>query len=313
MAQALIKFLSRSNVYMDANNGDGGDLPGGKTPEQLAAEKSEADKAAAEKEAADKAASDKAAAEKAEADRLAAEQAGNKGDKDKPQPSDAEAKLLKEVMERKASEKALKDQLAALTGTLGDLKAEDIAKLVQEKKDQERADLEKRGEYDRILEQVKGEHAKVIESLKTEIETLKGETSKKAEELVELTVGRSFSESQFIRDRSVLTPSIARREFGAHVDLVDGVAVVYDKPRGTAERTPIVGADGKPKSFEEGIAALYEKHPESKALLKAAGLPGSGSRTDVDLKGKDQHQRSTEGLSGLSRIQAALDKNNGKV
>lgn len=308
MPQALIKFLSRANICMDENNGSGNDLPGG--GDAAAAEKAAAEKAAAEKAAADKAAADKAAAEKAEADRLAAEQAG-KGDKDKPQPSDAEAKLLKEVMERKASEKALKEQLAALTGSLGDLKADDIAKLVQEKKDRERADLEKRGEYDRILEQVKGEHAKVIETLQTEIASLKGETTKRADELVELTVGRSFSESQFIRDRSVLPASIARREFGAYVDLVDGVPVVHDKPRGAAERTPLVGADGKPKSFEEGIAALYEKHPDSKSLLKALGNPGAGSHTNTDVK--NGQQRQGENLTGLQRIQAALNKNGGKA
>lgn len=309
MPQALIKFLSRANICMDENGGNGNDLPG--AGDAAAAEKAAAEKAAADKAAADKAAADKAAAEKAEADRLAAEQAGKDG-KEKPQPSDAEAKLLKEVMERKASEKALKEQLAALTGTLGDLKAEDIAKLVQEKKDRERADLEKRGEYDRILEQVKGEHAKVVQSLQAEIEALKGETSKRADELVELTVGRSFSESQFIRERSVLPASIARREFGAYVDLVDGKPVVHDKPRGAAERTPLVGADGKPKSFEEGIAQLYETHPDSKSLLKALGNPGAGSHTTTDVKG-GQRQQGEQHLTGLQRIQAALDKNNGKA
>lgn len=309
MPQALIKFLSRANVYMDANNGEGNDLGGGDD----AAAKAAAEKAAAEKAEAEKLAADKAAAEKAEAERLAKEQAdkGN-GDDNKPKPTDAEAKLLKELMERKASEKALKAQIDALTGSLGDLKADDVAKLVQEKKDRERADLEKRGEYDRILEQVKGEHSKTVEALKAEIESLKGETSKRADELVELTVGRSFSESQFIRDRSVLPASIARREFGSYVDLVDGAPVVYDKPRGQAERTPIVGADGKPKSFEEGIAQLYEKHPESKSLLKALGNPGAGSHTDPSNKG-GRHQGTDQIPSGLGRIQAALDKNNGKV
>lgn len=304
MPQALIKLFSRSNVLMEENDGNGNDLPGSKTPEQLATEKAEADKKAAD----DKAAADKKAADEAEALRLKNEADGkNKGDDGKPQPTEAEAKLLKEVMERKTKQKDLETQLAALTGALGDLKPDEVAKLVQERKEQERLNLEKRGEYDRILEQVKSEHGKEVGALQARIDELTRALGDKDSNLVELTVGRSFSESAFIREKSVLPPSIARREFGDYVDLVDGVAVVYDKPKGAAERTPIVGADGKPKSFEEGIQALYEKHPDSKSLLRAQGKPGAGSHTDTNAADKGKDNGAIQ--PGLGRIQHALSKN----
>lgn len=298
MHRNLIKLLGRAGVYLEENDGNGNDLGGGnKTAEQIAAEKAEAEAKA------------KADAEKAEADRIAAEKAKQDQDRnDKPQPSEAEAKLLKEVMERKAKQKELETQLALLTGALGDLKADDIKALVQGKKDAERAELEKRGEYDRIIEQVKTEHAKELEALKGQLAEKELLVTKKDEDLVNLTVGRSFSESAFIREKSLIPASIARKEFGAHVDIVDGVVTVYDKPRGAAERTPLVGADGKAKSFEDGIAALYAAHPEAAAMIRSAAKPGAGSQ-NADLGGKDPKNDEKQ-LSGVERIAAGLAKKN---
>lgn len=304
MSQALIKLLNRANIYMDENDGNGNDLPGGKTPEQLAADKEAADKAAADQADADK----KAAADKEAADKAAAD-ADNKGKGG--QPTEAEAKLLKEVMTRKAREKDLEAQLNALKGALGDTTADDVAKILAERKDQERKELEKRGEYDRILEQVKTEHAKELDALKADLESTKLLVSQKDDTLVEMTVGRAFSESPFIREKSLLPAGIARKEFGTHVDLVDGVAVVYDKPRGAAERTPLVGADGKAKSFEDGIQALYAAHPDGAGLLRAQGKPGAGSGSQ-DLGGHKPNEQKPkhDGLAGVDRIAAALNKKN---
>lgn len=298
MSPNLIKFLGRAGVYLDENNGNGNDLPGGQTAEQIAA-------AAAKAEAdAQKAKDDADAA--AEVARLEAEKA--KGDQGNNKPSDAEAKLLKEVMALKEKQKLADAELKAFKDAAGESKPEDLKALIEAKKAADLAALEKRGEYDRILEQVKTEHAKAIETLQAELDATKLLVSQKDDTLVELTVGRSFSESVFIREKSVLPASIARNQFGSHVDIVDGAAVVYDKPRGSAERTPLVGADGKAKSFEDGIAALYAAHPDHASLIKAQGKPGAGSQ-NADLGGKKPENQKTE-VSGVGRIALGLNKKN---
>jgi hypothetical protein len=298
MHQNLIKLLGRAGVYLEEADGDGNDLPGGLTAEQLAA---------AEKDKADKAAADKAAADKAEADRLEAEK--NKQNPGDGKPSDAEAKLLKELMALKDKAKSAEAELKAYKDAAGESKPDELKALIEAKKEAERLQLEKRGEYDRILEQVKSEHAKEIETLKGQLEQQTLLLSQKDESLVNLTVGRAFSESAFIREKSLIPASIARKEFGTHVDIVDGVAVVYDKPRGASERTPIVGADGKPKSFEDGIAALYAAHPEAKAMVRAQGKPGAGSQ-NADLGGKKPEDESKTISPGVARIAAGLAKKN---
>lgn len=298
MHRNFVKLFGRASVYLDENGGNGNDLPGGLTAEQIAA----AAKEKADAEA--KAAADKAAADKAEADRLEAEKNKQTGEPGKP--SDAEAKLLKELMALKDKAKAAEAELKAFKDATGEAKPDELKALIEAKKDAERQALEKRGEYDRILEQVKTEHAKELDKLKADLAAAQLLVSQRDENLVELTVGRSFSESAFIREKSVLPASIARNQFGAYVDLVDGAAVVYDKPRGAAERTPFVGADGKPKSFDEGLAALYAAHPDHESLIKAQGKPGAASHTaDTGKKPKDEN---TTVLSGVSRIALGLSK-----
>ncbi|MEG0062973.1 MAG: hypothetical protein RR740_00070 [Pseudomonas sp.] len=296
MPHNLIKLFGRAGIYLDANNGDGNDLGGGGelTPEQVQAA---ADKAKADQEAADKAAADKA--------KLDAE-GGDGGDKGGNKPSDAEAKLLKEVMALKEKQRIADAELKAFKDAAGESKPEDLKALIEAKKEADRLALEKRGEYDRILEQVKTEHAKEITTLKDQLAAQELLLSQKDDNLVELTVGRAFSDSAFIREKSVLPASIARTQFGVYVDIVDGAAVVYDKPRGSAERTPLVGADGKAKSFEDGIAALYAAHPEHAALIKAQGKPGAGSQ-NADLGGKKPDDKSKDVGIGVSRIAAGLN------
>jgi hypothetical protein len=70
-----------------------------------------------------------------------------------------------------------------------------------------------------------------------------------------------------------------------------------------------VGADGKPKSFEDGIAALYAVHPEAAAMIRAQGKPGAGSQ-NADLGGKKPDDQSKQVGSGVSRIAAGLAKKN---
>lgn len=288
MPRSLFKILGNTSVYLEPDDGTGGKGGG-------------SDDAAAEAAAA------KALAEAAAAKVLADAEAAKALEDDKSsKPSDAEAKLLKELMSLKAKQKAADEELKVLKSALGETSADDIKLMLEQKKADAIAAQEKRGEYDRILEQVKAEHARETSTLSEQIAALNLQVIEKDDSLMNLTVGRAFSESPFIRDKSRIPASIARKEFGSFVDIVDGQAVVYDKPRGASERTPIVDGSGKPKSFEDGIQALYANHPDSSALIRAQVKPGAGSQ-NIDLGGKKPDDGSKEVAPGASRITQALN------
>lgn len=227
----------------------------------------------------------------------------------KAPPSDSEAALIKDMMkwkekareaERKAEE--LNTTVASISATFGDLKLDDVKALIEAQKDQERKKLEEKGEYDRIIQQVKEENEKAVVAKGEEVSTLQQQLNTLQGQIVEMTIGDSFSNSAFIGENSVLPPSIARKEFGTNFELVDGKIVGYDKPKGTAERTVIVNAQGDPKSFEEVIAQLYENHPDKKYLLKSKKKPGAASSTSTDSGLKPQAEK----LYGIDRIAAGL-------
>lgn len=293
MPQHLVWLFGRAGIpVMEANDGNGNDLGGGNADNQSGNDNGGQDKTPENKPGQNQQGSD------GEGDDAADKNAH------KTALNDEAAKLLKDVMKHKDRAKNLESELNSLKTVLGDLKPEDVAKLVSQQKEQERLALEKRGEYDRIMEQVRQEHTREKGTLSEQIEALRAELNAKDQRIEEMTVGRSFSESAFIREKSKLPPSIARKEFGTHVDLVDGQVVVFDKPRGAAERTPLVDANGSYKSFEEAIAQLYASHPDSKDLIKAQGKPGAGSGNQDTGKKPTEPQKAQ--VTGVNRIASAI-------
>lgn len=291
MPQHLVWLFGRAGIAMKEADGNGSDLPGG----NVAADQGKPDGS----EPAQQPGKNQPASEGDEDDQ---------GDKKPSQPSDAEARLLKDVMKHKERAKTLEGQLSSFQRVMGDLTADDVAALIAQKREAERQELEKRGEYDRILEQVKTEHQGQVTTLQGQIEALQAQLNDRDSAVMEMTIGRSFSESAFIRDKSLIPASIARKEFGTHVELVDGQVVVYDKPKGSAERTPLVDGNGQYKTFEEGIEHLYAKHVDSARLIRAQTKPGAGSKNE-DLGGKQPTDQKPIG-TGMHRIAAGLAKKN---
>lgn len=297
MPQHLVWLFGRAGIpAMEVNDGNGNDLPGGsaKADEGQGGDDNTPDNQPNKNQPGSE-----------------GDGEGDGDDDGKPNKSsglsDEAAKLLRDVMKHKDRAKQAETELTKLREALGDLKPEDVTALVQARKEQERKDLEKRGEYDRILEQVRQEQERERTSLSEQIDALRQQLNERDSKIEEMTIGRSFSESAFIREKSRIPASIARKEFGTHVDLVEGQIVVFDKPRGAAERTPIVDANGSYKSFEEAIAQLYSSHPDSKDLLKVQGKPGSGSST-VDTGKKPEQQKPQ--ATGVNRIAQALSSKN---
>jgi hypothetical protein len=279
-------------IYLDApNDGTGGDDDAAKAA------------AAAAKEAADKAAADAAAKKAAEeeAARLEAEKNMTEDQKEK-------AKLLKEVMEKKAK---LKDTEAARAAAEAELKKfegidlDEVKKLLAEKTEREKKDLEAKGEFDRLKKMIADERAAEKTTYESTIAELKAQLGRKEGTINELTIGQNFSQSTFIKDDLVLTPAKARQLYGSHFELKDGNVIAYDKPAGAADRTPLTGADANPLPFEEALKKIISLDPDKDSLIRTKIKPGANSSSQQQLKNEKPNGQG-DGLYGVSRIKAGL-------
>ena len=231
--------------------------------------------------------------------------------------SDTEARLLKEVMEKKdalnkakEAAKALETEKAELASKLAKfdgIDLEQVKTLLKERQDREHQELEKRGEWDKLKSQMVEAHTKELDTVKgestTKVQTLESELTNMQKQIHELTIGRSFSESPFIREGLTLTPSKARVIYGGHFELQDGKVVAYDKPVGSADRTMLINGDGNPLEFDKAIEKLVELDPDRDNLLRSKMKSGSGSSNDSDARGGKSGQQE---LRGKDRILAAV-------
>lgn len=274
--QALLR-----RYHKPADDGTGG---GGGGSDDAAAAQAAADKAAAEKAAAEKAAADKAAGK----------------------PSDEEAKLLKENMQRKQKIDELNKELEplkALKATLEELGGVEALKgLVDEKKTAETKALEAKGEWDRLKVRMAEEHAKELKTAKDASAAIAEQLAKATSQINELTIGSAFSGSKFITEETTMTPSKARVIYGDHFELVDGKVVAFDKPRSAKDRTPLVDGSGNSVAFEEAMRKIVEADPEKDHVLRNKAKPGAAS----DTRKADPAGRKSEPASGLDKIGAGL-------
>ncbi|TSP13946.1 DUF6651 domain-containing protein [Cupriavidus campinensis] len=254
---------------------------------------------AAEEEAARKQAEDEAARKKADEEAAAA----------KNKPTDAEAKLIKEVMQRKEREKQLQAQLSQFEGLdpaeIKQLLA-DKAAAAQAKKEAEERELEQKGEWDRLRQRMADEHTQVVTGLRSELDQLKAQLTGASSTINELTIGSQFNQSGFIAEELTLTPTKARVVYGQHFDLVDGKVVGYDKPRGEANRTALVDSLGEPVGFEDALRKIVEADPDKDHLVKVKTKPGSGSgsRQQQPTNGKGNEGKGD--ASSFDKIAAGL-------
>jgi hypothetical protein len=222
---------------------------------------------------------------------------------DKTSPTDSEAKLLKETMKWKDRFKDTERQLKEIRNSLGDVDPATARQLATDAKERERSDLEKKGEYDRIVAQMRDENAKLVEDKDTELSDVKAQLNDAIGQVENLTVGAEFRSSDFVAKQSTLPPTIAQKEFGNHFEFEYGQLVPYDKPKGAKDRTRMVDANGTPKTFDQAIAELYSKHPDAKSLIRTTMKAGAGSKNQTDVADKSAK---TPDVRGLSRIEAGL-------
>ncbi len=227
---------------------------------------------------------------------------------DRSKPSDKEAQLLKEVMKNKDKLKDAQAQLNAAQEALKRFEGidpEQVRALLTEKEERERAEMEKRGEFDRVKQQMVEAHERTLGELKTgyegKVSELQAALQAATSTITELTIGRSFGDSSFVRENLTLTPAKARVVFGSHFEVQDGGVVAYDKPAGAEGRTVLVDAAGQPLPFDQAIERIVKADPDAEHLLRSKLKSGAGSKNDPD------HKPAPKVGSGRDRIAAAVN------
>ena len=191
-------------------------------------------------------------------------------------------------MKRKGNEQTLKEKLAQF----GDVDPERVKTLLQaeaesekQRKASEEAELLRRGEFDAVKKQMVEAHDAEVADLRAQLELAQNEANSLKRGLIEKTVGTSFGESNFLREKVLMTPAKARVIYGSHFEVnEDGQVVGYDKPAGAKDRTILVDGSGNPLSFELAIERVLRADPEADALLRSEAKPGVGSQTKATTK-----------------------------
>lgn len=273
---------------------------------KAAAEAAAAEKAAADKAAAAADAAAKLAAEKAEADRKAQEEA----EKNMSEAEKEKQKLLREVMDKKGKLKETEELLAAARAEADKFKGLDLERvkgLLEAEKVREEKDLEAKGEFDRLKARIAEEREAERKAWDDERKTLQAANQKLAGDVDNLTIGNDFATSTFIKDDLVLTPTKARALYGSYFEVKDGKRVPYDKPAGSANRTPLVDAAGEPLAFDVALRKIIDADPDKDTLLKAKVTPGAASKHTPGSKSQAENDAKAGNLYGASRILAGLN------
>lgn len=233
---------------------------------------------------------------------------GGEGEK-KPESklSDAEAKLLSDLMKHKQGRKdaeaqaqALRDELKKFEG----INLEEVQTLLTERRETQERKLTEQGNWDALKSQMIEQHTVQLDGVKSQLQQLASERDGLLRQIEEMSVGGAFTGSKFISDELVLTPAKARVIYGQHFDVVGGAVVAFDKPRGVDGRAQLVDAAGEPLGFDPALRKLIDKDPERDHILRSKAKPGaqSGSEKAAGAAG----QQSKAGMTAVDRIAAGL-------
>lgn len=233
-------------------------------------------------------------------------------------PTDAEAKLLQDVMKHKGRANQLQGELEALRKKLNGVDLDQYQAMVREREEKARKELEDRGEYERIVAQMGERHTQAMQEHEAKLQEATQTISGLQLQISELTVGNAFATSPLIGEEVMLTRAKARAVYGSHFDFVDGKIVAFDKPKGAAERTMLVKASGEPMNFNDALLHLVnnDPDPERDRLIRSRAKPGAGSTTAStgNLARKVSAQsRDTAKLTPAERIAQGLRQQAAKV
>lgn len=231
-------------------------------------------------------------------------------------PTDAEAALLKENMKKKGEIQRLSDELAAAKTAaqrFDGIDPDAVRKLLADQKATEVAALEAKGDFDRLKTMMAADHTVQMTGLQSQIDTLTAQLAQKDGVVNELSVGQQFSQSKFITEELILTPSKARVIYGEHFDVVDGKVIPFDKPRGHTARTALVDASGTALSFEGALKHIVDADPDKDHLMRSKVKQGAGSGTQKPPAGGVGGAKPQGPTNGVDLISAGLKSMNFKI
>lgn len=240
-----------------------------------------------------------------EGNKGAAPAAGADDDANKSKISDEAAALLKENLKRKEKIKELDAALSQATEKLKQFEGIDpqaVRELLAQREAEENKALEAKGDFERLKQKMAEQHASEKTALQAQLQELQAKFDGALNNINELTIGSQFSNSNYIKEKLLITPNKAKVIYAPHFDFEDGKLVGYDKPKGSATRSPLVDASGEPLSFDLAMQKLIEADPEKDSLLRATVKPGASSGTETtkfETGGKKE-------LSSIDKISAGL-------
>jgi hypothetical protein len=237
----------------------------------------------------------------AEADKVRSE-AKEKSEKTDKKTSDEAAKLLKEVMALKAKLKEKDSALNVINEKYKDIDLDAARDALKQAEEAETKELERKGEYERLLAKQKEKAEALIEAERSQRTEAEKRISDLQRSIDELSLGNAFASSKFIQDKMALTPNKTRALYAAHFEVEDGKLVAYDKPRGATDRTPLINTAGESLTFEDAIAEIVNGDPDKDYLLKADVKQGAGSKQTTVKTDVDNNKR----LDSVSKIAQGL-------
>lgn len=222
--------------------------------------------------------------------------------------SDADHKLLKDIMKKKEELKTAQAQIAEFKKKLEEVESlggiEKLSAMLKAEEDKQKKELEAKGEWEKLKKQMSEDHVKAMSEIQKQLEAEKAKNVESEKRIIELTIGAKFANSQYINEQLTLTPSKARVIYDDYFDLVDGQVVGFDKPRGQKDRTPFVDQYGNNLPFDSAMEKIITADPDADFLLKSKVKGGAGSTSksksvQETMKGLTTIEQIARGLSNL--------------
>lgn len=199
--------------------------------------------------------------------------------------------------EGKEAAEALLKQFEGISDPAAALKALETLKALDDKK------LIDAGQVEQLKQQIKQGFEQQIEGLqKSHAETLNkltGERDSLQNTLYNERIGGQFERSNFIKERLVLPPDIARAAFGNAFKIEDDKVVAYD-PNGNKIFSR--ARPGELATFDEAIESLVDNYPSRDHILKGTGSSGgNGGGGNGSGRGKSVSRAAFENMSPSER------------
>lgn len=263
-----------------------------------AAAKAEAEKKAAEEAAAaEKSAKEKEAAEKAAADAKKTE--AEKAAQAAAEAAEARAKELEEKLAAAESE-AKKYEGIDPEKAKAAMTAAEQAEKARIEAEKERAKAE--GDFEKLREIQQKEVDAQVTAANERAEKAEAAAKAANEKLDAVTLESAFGNSTFLSDETVLSGANAKRLYGDYVDIEDGKAIVYDKPRGAEKRGKVMDTKGNALSFDEAIKQVVNSDPDKDSFLKSKTKPGASSSSEEGKPKAPTQTRQERIAAGLRKL-----------